>query len=183
MHPVASLLARHLFNLTFTSLTVNLPALARQCGSVHTFTLNDSFPVMEELEEITRPSAFLWHKVLLNCFTGSIAPLVPESKWRKMSQKSSRETSKCHRCDGRVTGGLRSPLEKPKATWLRYWLASSAVETCGSQQNLSAPFSSYFRPLLQLHSSVATGTTALSSLANWTGWSANWRDWNLHQVI
>lgn len=95
---------------------------------------------MEELEEITRPSAFLWHKVLLNCFMGIIAPHVPESKWWKMSQKSSQETSKCHRCGRRVMGDLCAPLEKAKATWLRYWLPSSAVQTCSSQQNLSAPF-------------------------------------------
>lgn len=37
-------------------------------------------------------------------------------------------------------GDPRSPLEKAKATRLRYWLPSSAVATCSSQQNLSAPF-------------------------------------------
>lgn len=131
---------RHLFNLTFTSLTPNFPALAWRRGSIHIFSLNDSFPVMEELEEITRPSAFLWHKVLLNCFTGIIGLRVPESKWWKMSQKSSQETSKCHCCGGRVMGDPFSPLEKAKAAWLRYWLPSSAVELCNSLQNLSAPF-------------------------------------------
>lgn len=57
-----------------------------------------------------------------------------------MSQRSSQEPSKCHRCGSGVTGDPRTPLEKAKATWLRYWLPSSAVETCSSQQKLSAPF-------------------------------------------
>lgn len=174
-------LPRHLFNLTFTSLTANFPALAWRYRSIHIFSLNDSFPVMEELEEITRPSAFLWHKVLLNCFTGIIGLGVPESKWWKMSQKGGQETSKCHCCGRRAMGDPCSPLEKAKAAWLRYWLPSSAVELCNSLQNLSDPPP---KPLsfMQLHSSVETGTTARSSRANWTGWSANWRDWNLHQV-
>lgn len=120
-------LPRHHFNLTFTSLRANFPALAWRRGSIHIFSLNDSVPVMEELEEIRRPSEFLWHKVLLNCFTGMIAPRVPESKWWKMSQKSGQESSKCHRCGRRVVEDPHWPLEKAKAAWLRYWLPSSAV--------------------------------------------------------
>lgn len=35
---------------------------------------------------------------------------------------------------------------------------------------------------VQLLSYVETEPTALSFPASWTGWSANWRDWSLHQV-
>lgn len=131
------------------------PALGFWCGSIHVLLLNGSFPVKAELREIRHPSAFLLHKVLLNCFTGIISPVSLNPNGEKWG--------------GEV---ISRPLWQGRSSTL--WYPAKLCVFINFVKLLSS---------VQRHWSVETGTTVPSFPTNWTGWSANWSDWNLHQVL
>lgn len=121
-------------HFTFASLTVSILALTLWWGCIHIFSLNDSFPAKEELKEIRHPSVFLWHKVLLNCFTGIITLVSLNPNGEKWASKAVRRLLNVTTVAGGSMGEPGSPLEKAKGTWLHYWLLSSRLKMCNLHQ-------------------------------------------------